>query len=869
MSTNFENSDRPETSGVVSAAALKVPKRPHLADIDQDLTDKPATLQTGPEKGGKGGEGGEPALPPSNLAFLNLVMRNVTAGARVAICSKSGDPTAGGWPAEAANDVDRQCPPDRNNYFNCSTYITDEGENIQARKDRFDAFHVLVLDDVGTKVPRERIAGVAPTWEIETSPGNSQVGFVLTDPIKDLPTVKRLQDAVMAAGLCDPGASGSGRWVRLPHAINGKAKYRIDGVPFVCRLVRFDEQATFTVEALVDALGLTFDALDGPISRAANALAKVALKSSALTVPNDVWMPPPVENPVLAALKHQRLYKSQISPGIHDITCPWVGEHTDGLDSGSAYFEPTESYPTGGFKCQHSHGDKYHVGDLLKFLDVDAADARANARIRIVPGEMNRIRRAAETALAVRGGFYQSGGVIVSIRTDPFTTDVRIEVLGEPALTSALSDAADWERYDKNEKKWIRTDPPARNVQAVHKAQHYDTLPVLNGLSRQPFFRDGDDVLITSPGYDAPSGRFSAFRPEEFELPEPTEEAARAALQSLEDLLDEFRFASEKDKSAAICAMLTGAVRSSLPVAPAFNITASTPGSGKSYLAATITPFAGPGIPLKIGYPQDGVEASKAMLAALQPGPAVILFDDMQTQWLPHGVINRMLTSDTITDRVLGASRTSTVSTRTLILGTGNNVGPVRDMNRRLVTINLHHKVATPALEKYVGQPAEKVAKERGKFVAMAMTIIAAYRRAGSPKADVQPIASYEAWSDMCRQPLIWLGLPDPASSIIEQLQQDPDQDLLGHLLKAWHDAVGHRAITLRQLLDEAVQHESLQDALLELPVTFRDTIDRNKLGWFFKHSVNRVVHGYELQKAQLKERNGWRVVKVDETGSP
>ena len=41
----------------------------------------------------------------------------------------------------------------------------------------------------------------------------------------------------------------------------------------------------------------------------------------------------------------------------------------------------------------------------------------------------------------------------------------------------------------------------------------------------------------------------------------------------------------------------------------------------------------------------------------------------MDTDWIPHGTIKRMLTAEEITDRILGVSKTATVSTRTLFLG--------------------------------------------------------------------------------------------------------------------------------------------------------------------------------------------------------
>ena len=862
----FENQggqvNPPRPSSQIDASRLTAP-RPAAAALPFTEPASPAapTNAADPAKGGKGGKEASPSLPSTNGAFLAAVVQDVADGAHPLICSKSGDPANGGWEAQVAIDVDGQCPPDRNNYFNSSSFLTD-GNQVRAVKDQVGAYHVLVLDDVGSKVDRSLLDDFVPTYEIETSPGNSQFGIRLKEPLRDLAEVGQLQNAIIEAGLSDNGAGGAARWARLPFAINGKAKH-LDGdrKPFSCRLVQWHPDTAYTVAELMTALGLSFDGAtaEPPMMGITRPMAAVKPRG------NEVFTPAPIENPVLSALRERDLYKSKLAPGKHDVTCPWVGQHTDELDTGAAYFEPSTEYPTGGFRCQHSHGDDYHIGELVKFLGVEPAQARGKASINMVPGELNAIRRAAEEALAAKGGYYQMGGAIVTIRRDPSSGEISTELLTDAPLAAALADAADWYRFDSGTKNQVRSDPQAKYVQTLLKAPEYAFLPVLKGLARQPFFREGDCHLISEPGYDAVSGRYASFDADKFLMGQPTRETAVAALAEMEELLDEFQFATPADRSAALCAMLTGSVRPSLAVAPAFNITASTPGSGKSYLAATILPFAGPGHAAKVSYPRSDDEATKTMLSLFIAAPAAILFDDMQTDWIPHGAINRALTSETVTDRVLGISRTVTVGTRSLIMGTGNNIGPVRDMSRRVVTIRLNNRTANPALQSYVGNPEATVKSDRERYVSLALTIIAAWKAAGSPKADVPSIASYGAWSDMCRQPLLWLGLPDPATSLIEQVQHDPDQDALGELLKAWHAAVGEKDITLRDLMDNGLEQEHLRDAIEDLPVMDRGDINRSKFGWYLKKHANRIASGFELQRGDSSSRNAWRVVAIDD----
>ena len=44
------------------------------------------------------------------------------------------------------------------------------------------------------------------------------------------------------------------------------------------------------------------------------------------------------------------------------------------------------------------------------------------------------------------------------------------------------------------------------------------------------------------------------------------------------------------------------------------------------------------------------------ILTSLSTSPAVIEFYDMDTNWIPHATIKRMLTDGHITDRILGVS---------------------------------------------------------------------------------------------------------------------------------------------------------------------------------------------------------------------
>ena len=230
-----------------------------------------------------------------------------------------------------------------------------------------------------------------------------------------------------------------------------------------------------------------------------------------------------------------------------------------------------------------------------------------------------------------------------------------------------------------------------------------------------------------------------------------------------------------------------------------------------------------------------------------------------------------MLTAEQISDRILGVSKTAAVSTRTLFTGSGNNVGPIRDLLRRVVTIHLDPRVETPATLSYSGDPVATVRADRGRYVMAVMTIIQAWRHAGEPRSDCSNIATYGgAWSDYCRHPLLWLGLPDPATALLEQIRHDPDADSLKGLMAAWYAAFGSSPTTVRKAVDSTTfGHPNLLDAMREFPVEERGEINRSKLGWLLKKNANRIVGGFEFQKAEADGRTAWSVVAVTPPASP
>jgi len=293
----------------------------------------------------------------SNDEFLTAIFGNSFTSVHPLVCKKSGDPDKSGW-------IPSRWPcktnvSDQNWYALPSLYRPEDGGRYRAKKELAVSVHAVMVDDVGTKVTPEQFINCPPSWAIETSPGNCQYGYIFIEPITELDVADKLKEKLIEAGLCDSGATGgTARWMRLPVGINGRPKY---GNPSPkCKLKQWRPELKYTVENLYSVFGLyhheeatVTNALSEPMHTTQG---QTQLSDDALSVIN--------------ALKENGLYKRDLGSGKHDITCPWVNGHTDSLDSGSVYFEPSEQHATGGFKCHHSHGHLFHIRELKKFLGI-------------------------------------------------------------------------------------------------------------------------------------------------------------------------------------------------------------------------------------------------------------------------------------------------------------------------------------------------------------------------------------------------------------------------------------------------------------------------------------------------------------------
>lgn len=486
--------------------------------------------------------------------------------------------------------------------------------------------------------------------------------------------------------------------------------------------------------------------------------------------------------------------------------------------------------------------------------------------IRVVKGEIHRIVDIAERELATTQQYYQRGGIIVSVYTDRSTNQTLIQAVSQPALVRALSGCATWEQFDGRAKDWVRIDPPACHATILYDSNSYRHLPVINGLARQPYLRP-DGSLMKIAGYDLDTGMFGVFDGRCFSIPDkPSREGAELALKILNEVLEEFCFATEEDRAAALSAILTAAIRPSLVHAPMVHVRAHAVGSGKSYLCALITVFASPQQGTPTTFPADDEECRKLLLAELLRAPPVIEFDNLTSDILPHKSLCTALTSEFITGRILGVSKTATVSTRAVFLSSGNNVTPIKDMTRRCITINLKPEVEIPAARTFKRPNLiAEVLQERERYVSAAITIVRAWIVAEKPRTKCKSLSGFRDWSDFCRQSLMWLGCSDPAASIFEAIKEDPDREQLGRLLIAWQSIFRNVPAMVREAVSKSTLHgnDELKEILHDI-ADERGEINRHRLGRWIKRHEGQIVDGLRFARCSgSTSAERWRVESV------
>ena len=81
------------------------------------------------------------------------------------------------------------------------------------------------------------------------------------------------------------------------------------------------------------------------------------------------------------------------------------------------------------------------------------------------------------------------------------------------------------------------------------------------------------------------------------------------------------------------------------------------------------------------------------------------------------------------------------------------------------------------------------ISQNRPILLSSALTILSAFCKSRRSVTNLTPFGSFEGWSSLVREAVIWVGLPDPCKTRVKLAESsDTTADSLGQLIHAWKE---------------------------------------------------------------------------------
>lgn len=524
------------------------------------------------------------------------------------------------------------------------------------------------------------------------------------------------------------------------------------------------------------------------------------------------------------------------------------------------------------------------ASDVTPLSVVKDCDDRPEIKI---DHELSTLTDKGARSLALDGSIYQRGGALVHVVTPTPSPGERsvplIRDLPIATLRVRLAQVARWIKW--NGKVFARVAVPESITQAIHSRGQWDDVRPLTGVLTAPTLRPDGSVLQVA-GYDVATALLLWPSEAFIEVPErPSREDARGAADAILDLVVDFPFATEADRSAWLSSVLTLVGRHTIAgPCPLFAVDANTRGSGKSRLVDVATMLAQGRKAARSSLSNVDEETRKQISSLLARGEPSTLIDNVRSGGpIGSAAFDALLTSDVWVDRNLGKIATIVLPARTVWFATGNNIRFVGDLPRRTLRIRLESPLEDP--ENRSGFKHGEgdallvhVARHRRRLVTQALIVLRAHAAAGYPECG-RSWGSYEEWSKRIASAIRWIGLPNPLEArATEDESADEDRLHISALMGAMRSIA--RPLTAREIIGELYpsdrfDHDTRPDLFptfapardaIEATTGARGTPDVSRLGRFLKRIAGRVVDGrsivgsldrhMKVQRWEVRERN-------------
>jgi hypothetical protein len=326
-----------------------------------------------------------------------------------------------------------------------------------------------------------------------------------------------------------------------------------------------------------------------------------------------------------------------------------------------------------------------------------------------------------------------------------------------------------------------------------------------------------------------------------------------------------------------LAALLTTAVRASLPSSPGFAYDAPIQGSGKTLLArcvGVLVQGSDPSVwPHTSG--RDDEEIRKRVFTVLRTGSRVLIWDNVVGSFDSPALASCM-TTPTLSDRILGQSVSSTVPNRLMVVLTGNNITLQGEMPRRILVSRIDPQSEKPFARAFNLDPYGFCRQHRQTMLVAALTLIRAFLTHGCTTKITGRLASFEDWDAWVRRTVIYAnelkpGMFGDVMDVIQTNQStDPEQEALSSFLLCWEEEFGSQSITVSDLLSNSdfnlVSHrKKLIVALEALTNTNRNQLSSKSVGKYLAYRKDRIAGGRCLRKGpKVHDTQTWRVEVVD-----
>ena len=300
-------------------------------------------------------------------------------------------------------------------------------------------------------------------------------------------------------------------------------------------------------------------------------------------------------------------------------------------------------------------------------------------------------------------------------------------------------------------------------------------------LCRLPILRATGKLELLPEGYDAASQTLtvsSVTYAEEMPL--------AAAVDTINDLFGEFRFADgERSKAVAIAALFGLYAAQLLPegaLRPCIIVTKNAEGAGATTLVScAVVPILGR-LPTGVASGEDE-EMRKMLTAAVREARPVLLFDNQRTR-LASSALEAFLSSPTWSDRLLGVNETVTGPNIATAFVTANGCTFSPDMRRRSLVVELHLEVER-AEDRQFRRPLESptLLALRPKILAACWSLVRHWHTQGQPLPS-RSHSAFPAWAKVIGGIVEAAGFACPLDTASVAVAADEDGEAMRTLVE-------------------------------------------------------------------------------------